>query len=420
VPVPFEAPEWAPRFPAEADLLGRNHSRIDGGYWWIEVGLPHHQIHGNEEIKHEALRQLLGVWDHIKNRCEHRDKARNYGLDFVSFWPYKCEARRIVGDYILTQRDLQDPPVHADAIAFGCWYIDIHKPSGILARSRPNTRPAWENAAVIPYGIPLRSCYSRNVGNLMMAGRPISTSYVAFSSTRVLRTGVVVGQGVGVAAALCRRLNCTPKELACDHAAELRRLLERQDCYVPGYDNDDPSDLARGAEVTASSEAALAFPESGEFARLDLPAAQLFPVSSDRIEAGNCCCAYGPENVVRGTNRPDRWPNLYVSDAGRGFPAWMELRLAKPARLTSAQITFDTDMNRHSRQPLFVYPDCVKRYDVQVDSGGGWSRVAGETGNYMRRRMLTFPAVTAGRVRIEVHETHGARSARIYEVRLDS
>src|SRR5262249_20772027 len=94
-PVPFERPAWTAEFATEQDLKGRPHTRIDAGYWWIEVGSPMHQIKQNEEIKHEALRQLVGVWDHIKNRCAHKDKAANYGLDFVSFWPYKREARRI-------------------------------------------------------------------------------------------------------------------------------------------------------------------------------------------------------------------------------------------------------------------------------------------------------------------------------------
>jgi hypothetical protein len=534
VPVPFDAPAWAPRFPGEADLLGRNHSHIEGGYWWIEVGLPHHQIRDNEEIKHEALRQLLGVWDHIKNRCTDRGKARNYGLDFVSFWLYKREARRINGDHILTERDLRNPPLHPDAIAFGCWYIDIHKPAGILARGKPNTKPSWEDAGVVPYGIPLRSCYSRNVSNLMMAGRPISTSYVAFSSSRVLRTGAIVGQGVGVAAALCRKHDCTPKQLAREHAPELRRVLQRQDCFLPGFENDDPADLARGAVVTASSEAALEFPESATFFPLNTPAAQLFPMSTERLDAidvllrserddavsvtlglrqsdfvydfrqttdlaratavvpprsqgyvrfrfgrsvaprrlywvhlpavqglswaqfsdvfdeatrvptgttaaelpgksrwhaltrGTSFCLrvtpgqkpYGPENVVRGANRPDRWPNIWVSDPGSGLPAWLELRLARPVELAAMQLTFDTDMNRHSRKPLYVYPDCVKRFDVLTGQGGGWKRVASDSANYMRRRVLAFPPVVTDRVRLEAHETNGAKSARVYEVRL--
>ena len=53
---------------------------IDGGYWWIEVAYPMHPIHDNDQIKHETLRQLLGVWDHIKNKCTHREAATNYGL----------------------------------------------------------------------------------------------------------------------------------------------------------------------------------------------------------------------------------------------------------------------------------------------------------------------------------------------------
>lgn len=530
VPVPFKTPSWIATFPAEADLTGRGHSDFERGYWWIEVGLPMHQIRDNEEIKHEALRQLLGVWDHIKNRCTNSDKARNYGLDFVSFWPYKREARRIVGDYTLTQHDCNNPRVHPDAVAFGCWYVDIHKPGGILARSKPNTKPAWEDAGVIPYAIPLRACYSRNVTNLMTAGRPISTTYAAFSSTRVLRTGAIVGQGVGAAAALCRKHGCLPRELSQKHAAELRHTLLRQDCYVPGYDNEDSADLARGATVTASSEAPLEFKEETKTFALDMPAAQLFPVSANRIDAVElllisnrddavevraglrqadfvydfrstadiatatarvparsrdyvrfafnrgvepnrlywihlpripgvswarfddtfdqpalspvgCTAAelpgpsrwhpitrgthfvmriapeqrpYGASNLVRGGNRPDRWPNIYVSAT---LPAWVELRLARPAAIGAVQLMFDTDINRHSRKELFRYPDCVKRYDILVPQGAGWRRVAGDTDNYFRRREHTFEPVTTDRLRLEVHETNGAACARIYEFR---
>jgi hypothetical protein len=124
---------------------------------------------------------------------------------------------------------------------------------------------------------------------------------------------------------------------------------------------------------------------------------------------------YAARNVVRGTSRPDRWTNLYMSEA---LPAWIELSLPRARRLGTIELTFDTDVNRHSRLPLFVYPDCIKSYDVLARIGGAWKRVAGETGNYLRRRVLTFPPVETGSIRIQVRETNGAARARIYQVRL--
>ena len=292
-PVTFRRPDWADEFKTEEELTHRDHGQFATGYWWIEVGAPLHPIKDNEEIRDEALRQLLGVWDHIKNHCTHddvREKAKNYALEFVGFWPYKRESRRILGDYTLTEKDVRDPQVHPDDIAYGAWGIDIHVPGGIHQRQVapypvPNSDENFKQRSTIPYGIPLRSCYSRNVKNLLTAGRPIGASYVAFASSRVLPTGAIVGQGVGVAAALCTKYKCEPAAVAKAHATELQQLLLRQDASIPGIVNEDKADLARQASVTASSEATLSFPESETFHAARLALGQVIPVSTSQLES---------------------------------------------------------------------------------------------------------------------------------------
>jgi hypothetical protein len=285
-PVPFKRPEWAMEFPTEKDLFARNHADLEAGYWWIEIGAPHHPIHDNEQTRHEALRALLGVWDHVKNRGDH--KADNYALDFVGFWPYKRESRRIIGDVVLDQKQVQDPQVHDDDVAYGAWGIDLHCQGGILNNAeRPFIAPHnanFEKLGTLPYGISLRSLYSRNVENLFTVGRNMSASYVAFCSSRVLSTGLIVGQAAGVAAGLCKKHKATPREVAKNHAKECQQLILKQDGHIPGIVNEDPRDLARAATATASSEAALAFPEPTYPRELDRPRAQLFPVSGDRVD----------------------------------------------------------------------------------------------------------------------------------------
>ena len=541
-PMPFKRPEWAAEFKTEADLTDRGHGQFECGYWWIEVGTPLNPIKNNEEIRDEALRQLLGVWDHIKNHCTDdsvRERARNYALEFIGFWPYKRESRRILGDYTLIEKDVRDPSVHPDDIAYGSWGIDIHVPGGILERNippypPPRTDENFQYRSTIPYGIPLRSCYSRNIQNLLAAGRPIGASYVAFASSRVLPTGAIVGQGVGVAAALCKKHQCDPKTIAAEHAKELQQLLLRQDASIPGVENDDPADLARPATVTASSEAVLRFPESQTFHKAQYALGQLFPVSTDRLESVELLLQstatqpqtvtlslrkvehvwdlrpsariasatatvaaghqgyvsfplrartkpgglyfvsidalpeigwamfsdesgkpsqvpvgttpadlppgnrwrpltggrslvlrvtpeqrpYSPQNVVRGTNRPDTWTNIYMSDAAQELPAWIELRLPAPVRMNQIQITFDTDTNRRIKLPLFRYPECVKHYEIAIPQGSGWKTLVAENDNYFRRRVHTFDPVTASRLRIHLLETNGAPQARVYEVRI--
>jgi hypothetical protein len=291
-PVPFKRPDWAVEYPSDDSFLTRGHSYIDGGYWWIEVGMPYHPIKDNNETRHEALRQVLGVWDHIKNRsCSQVSRARaaNYGLEFVGFWPYKRASRRIIGDYVITQHDVQNPQPLPDAVAYGAWHIDVHVPGGILAKDKesypqPDRKENWQDLVTMVYSIPIRSLYSRNIENLLTAGRPISCSYLGFASSRVLSTGAICGQAAGVVAALAKKYNTLPREIARSHAAEAQQIILRQDGHIPGVDNTDARDLARKAAVTASSHMKMSFPAPGAERELVWPHAQLFPVSAGRID----------------------------------------------------------------------------------------------------------------------------------------
>jgi hypothetical protein len=123
-------------------------------------------------------------------------------------------------------------------------------------------------------------------------------------------------------------------------------------------------------------------------------------------------------NIIRGTNRPDRWTNIWISDAERPLPAWIELHLPTPAEFNLVQITFDNNVNVRSLLPLFRSPECVKSYELAVHADGQWRTVAAVTDNYHRRALHTFPRVRADRLRVTVHDTNGAKSARIYEVRI--
>ena len=103
------------------------------------------------------------------------------------------------------------------------------------------------------FEIPFRSLYSVNVENMLMAGRDMSATHIAFGASRVMATCGAMGQAAGTAAALCVEHGTTPRGLYADYLADLRQTLLRWDAPVVGVANEDPHDLARSARVTASS-----------------------------------------------------------------------------------------------------------------------------------------------------------------------
>ncbi|MFP4058294.1 MAG: FAD-dependent oxidoreductase [Candidatus Brocadiia bacterium] len=278
-PVPFTPPPWAHRFEEDdfphRPLRGFAHA----GFWWIEYGGTLDTIADSETIRDQLLAYVLGVWDYIKNRSDL--EAKTYALDWVGALPGKRESRRFLGDHILTQADLVGAKAFPDAVAYGGWPIDLHPPQGIHAEEPP------ARFVEVPsvYPIPLSCLYSRNIRNLMFAGRNISASHVAFGSTRLMATGAVMGQAVGTAAALCKARDATPRKLRYEHIRQLQQALLRDGAYIPGVANEDPGDLARLAHASATSSAALRVDEASEPVALSSARAQLLPVSADRLDA---------------------------------------------------------------------------------------------------------------------------------------
>ncbi|MBU1858201.1 MAG: FAD-dependent oxidoreductase, partial [Verrucomicrobia bacterium] len=278
-PVRFVPPVWAKKFESEENFVLRDHGNPRRGYWWIEWGGKADTIKSNEEIRDELLKALMGVWDHIKNHGNHG--ADNLALDWIGSVPGKRESRRFMGDYVLTQKDVVEDKAFSDGIAYGGWGIDIHAPDGIYSK----TGPFYAHKTLKgPYTIPFRCLYSENIENLMFAGRNISVSHVALGSTRIMSTCAVLGQAAGTAAFYCRKYKITPRDVGRDHIMELQQQLLKDDCYIPNLTDQDDHDLARNAIVTHSSERCAQVISADTFRDLDVPRAELVPISTNRID----------------------------------------------------------------------------------------------------------------------------------------
>jgi hypothetical protein len=268
-PVPFRAPDWAIHYEDASFFYdqGRIPKEMRGGYWWIEIGVPYNTIRDAEVIRHELTRHALGVWDWIKNKDPKTMKlAENFALDWIGQVPGKRESRRIMGLILMNEWDAVNSTVHEDEVAFGGWFIDVHTLGGLLAAtSEPASAEGYSETSEYatrsyagPYGIPLRMFISKDIDNLMMAGRNVSATHCALATVRVMGTTALMGEAVGVAAGLAIQKGVTPVEISRREVSAVQQRLLREGCFLPNVRNEDPEDKARRAHVTASSEAQFA------------------------------------------------------------------------------------------------------------------------------------------------------------------
>jgi hypothetical protein len=124
--------------------------------------------------------------------------------------------------------DIQEGIMYPDGTVTATWTIDLHFPDAKNSLYFPGEEffAGTEHIRVQPYTIPYRCLYSRNIDNLFMAGRNISTTHVAFGSTRVMRTCGMMGEAIGYAAYVSKKNSSTPRGVYENHLQEFMTLIQ--------------------------------------------------------------------------------------------------------------------------------------------------------------------------------------------------
>ena len=363
-PHDYERPAWAMSFPTCASIPPGRHPRLGSNIewqWMLELGGTRDTYADAEEIRDDVLRLIYGLWDHVKNHCpELEEQAADHDLTWVAHVAGKRENRRLIGDYVLNQNDIVNQTLLPDRIAYGAWGIDDHYPEGFLHQGKP----AQHGYHGVLHSIPYRSLYSRNIENLMMAGRNISASHVAMAATRVMITCAIVGEAAGTAAGLSIQHKTSPRGVYQTHLEELQQQLLKDGAYLVDLPNQDPRDLARSAAVSASSERRR---PDGEI------------MSAANVRDGFARIHGGKTSA-------------WAPDPAPALPQWIELAWPKAQTFNVVHLSFLT--KNHA----------PRSFQVEAWESGAWKSLAQVSDNRLRRQVLAFDRTTAQKLRFVLPE----------------
>ncbi|MDR2764353.1 MAG: FAD-dependent oxidoreductase [Tannerella sp.] len=237
-PAPFPECEWAVAFNEESC------EKVTRGSNWWETGFLYDQVNEAEYIRDYLFRAIYGNWAFLKNKSNAKADYANRELDALFHIAGKRESRRLIGDIMLKQQDTEGDFIKYDDAFITCTYnLDQHFPTPKNTFFFPGEefistmkhyfndlgtpRRYLRNDQVIPpYRIPYRCLYSRNVDNLFMAGRNISVSHIVLSSCRVQETTGMMGELVALAASLCKKYNCSPRDVYKKYLKELESKIK--------------------------------------------------------------------------------------------------------------------------------------------------------------------------------------------------
>jgi hypothetical protein len=264
-----------------------------------------------------------------------------------------------------------------DRVAYGGWPMDDHHPDGFYYPGAPTIF----YGAPSPYGIPYRCLYSKNIANLFFAGRNISATHMALSSTRVIGTCSILGQAVGTAAAMAIEHGVSPREIGVRHISVLQQRLMDQDLYLPWMKRDIPA-LCRNATLEFEGENGASV--------LD---------GVDRDLAGES--------------------HAWIAKAGQS----LSLRFQEAQALSRCRIVFDSDFSLHKRMPCSYPADgnqvampatLVRDFSVEtMDATGKWRPEKSFKDQFLRCQRFALSVKTKG-VRLRLERSWGNEAMKVF------
>jgi len=165
-----------------------------------------------------------------------RDQANSWGLckdEFTdnAYWPYALyvrEGRRMIGEYVMVQKDLQTDIFKDDAIGMGSFLIDCHIVQRILAEDGTvRDEGSFQDDPALPYHIPYRSLTpKRTECENLLVPVCLSASHIACCSLRMEPVYMALGHASGLAAVMAIQAKTPVQNI--DVAALRKKLLEQK------------------------------------------------------------------------------------------------------------------------------------------------------------------------------------------------
>jgi hypothetical protein len=222
--LPWFKADFNNRGPFSTDYIGHSYGYPDGSYaqrariWADHVSYTQgllYYVANDPDVPHSL-----------------RDEMKKWGLARDEFigngnWPYQLyirEGRRMVGDFVMTQRDIQTDLSKADAIAMGSYNSDSHNVQRFEQPERSVQNEGNMEVPVEPYQIPYRVMLpKRTEATNLLVPVCLSASHVTYSTLRMEPQYMMIAQAAGVAAALAISEDVPTQEI---DIAALRRILK--------------------------------------------------------------------------------------------------------------------------------------------------------------------------------------------------
>lgn len=150
----------------------------------------------------EAREQVFEIYNFLRNNFQYFENSQ---LLMTGTQIGVRESRRIVGEKTITQEDILGVTKFEDSIARGTYSIDIHSGTGGSTKIME-----------IPYGdyytIPYGALIPKGKKNIIVAGRPISSTHEAHSAYRVMPIATSIGEAAGIASAVALQTGTSYKD----------------------------------------------------------------------------------------------------------------------------------------------------------------------------------------------------------------